>query len=107
MWEDVEAAHHELWKTCLREHKSKTESIIRYKEASLKSSHAARMSQLKSTLEKSMDPKYRIMQEGKIRIAEYDYISHLTDLHEAREKADILFELLAYGMLVIRPNTNE
>ena len=107
MWEDVEAAHHEMWKTFLEEHKSKTEAIIRYKEASLKSSHAARMSQLKSTLEKSTDPKYRIMQEGKIRIAEYDYISHLTDLHEAREKADILFELLAYGMLVIRPNTNE
>ena len=32
-----------------------------------------------------------------------DYERHLTELHQAKEEADILFELLAYGILRIEP----
>ena len=102
-WEDVERVHHDIWEESLKQHKIHTEEIIRYKEASLKSSHAARMEQLQATLENSTDSRYKMLQEGKIRIAEEDFRSHMEALDKAKDKADILFELLAYGILIVKP----
>lgn len=102
-WDDVESVHHEMWVSELQEHKLKTEEIIRYKEASLNTSHTARMNTLMEQLQGSQDKNYRIMTEGKIRIATEDFKQHMEQLQQAREKADILFELLAYGILVIEP----
>jgi hypothetical protein len=45
--------------------------------------------------------KYATMINGKIRIAQEDYEAHMQKLQKARQSADILFELLAYGILVI------
>ena len=45
---------------------------------------------------------YVQMTQGKIRIAQEDFNLHMALLNEARNKSDILFELLAYGMLEIR-----
>ena len=106
-WEAVETIHHEMWLNALKEHKRKTEEIIRYKEASLKTSHAARIDTLQEQLERSKDKNYRIMTEGKIRIADADYKQHMEQLQKAKEKADILCELLAYGLLIIEDKTKE
>ncbi|MBQ2880383.1 MAG: DEAD/DEAH box helicase, partial [Anaerotignum sp.] len=96
-WEGVEAVHHEIWERELAEHKFKTKEMIRYKEASLKTSHAARLNTLKEQLRSSKDRYYHTMTEGKIRIAEEDFNLHMEQLQQAKTKADILFELLAYG----------
>lgn len=102
-WEDVETIHHTIWESELKIHRCKTEEMILYKEASLKTSHTARMATLKEQLQKNDDRNYRIMTEGKIRIATEDYENHMMQLQQAKEKADILFELLAYGILIIEP----
>ena len=107
IWEDVETVHHDIWERELREHKEKTAEMILYKEASLKTSHTARMSTLQEQLQGSKDKNYRIMTEGKIRIAMEDYELHMEQLQQARDKADILFELLAYGMLIVESETEE
>ena len=44
---------------------------------------------------------YVQMMTGKIRIAQEDYDIHMAQLQKAKDSADILFELLAYGMLVV------
>lgn len=106
-WEDVETVHHEIWERELKEHKFKTEEMIRYKEASLKTSHMARMNTLKEQLQASKDKNYQTMTEGKIRIAAEDFEQHMEQLQQAKEKADILFELLAYGLLIIEPASDE
>ena len=36
-----------------------------------------------------------------------DYELHMEQLQQARDKADILFELLAYGMLIVESETEE
>ena len=101
-WEAVEATHHSFWLSALKEHKFKTEEMISYKEASLRTSHAARMGALQDALKNNSDKKaYVQMMNGKIRIAQEDYEIHMAQLQKAKEGADILFELLAYGMLVI------
>ena len=43
------------------------------------------------------------MMTGKIRIAQEDFDIHMMQLEDAKRSADILFEQLAYGLLVVEP----
>ena len=102
-WEEVEATHHSFWLSALEEHKKKTEEMISYKEASLRTSHAARMGALQDALSSNGGKKaYVQMMKGKIRIAQEDYEIHMAQLEKAKQSADILFELLSYGLLVVK-----
>ena len=103
-WKLVEATHHSLWASALKEHKEKTAEMIGYKEASLRTSHAARMKSLEDALRNNVGKKnYVQMMSGKIRIAQEDFDIHMMQLEEAKKGADILFEQLAYGLLVVEP----
>ena len=105
-WEAVEAIHHSIWLSALKEHRNKTEEMIAYKEASLRTSHAARMGALRDALNQNGGKKaYVQMMNGKIRIAQEDYDIHMAQLEKAKQSADILFELLAYGLLVVKPTS--
>jgi hypothetical protein len=104
-WEEVETVHHGMWEAALKEHKRKTKEMILYKESSLRTSHSARLASLNETLRSSSNETSRMLTEGKIRRAEEDFEYHMDILCKAQDKADILFELLAYGLLVIKPAT--
>ena len=106
-WEDVENMHHSIWTSSLKEHKQKTEEMILYKESSLTTSHNARIATLQEQLSKSKNDTYRFLTEGKIKRANEDYDIHMEELKQAKEKADILFELLAYGLLVVSADDTE
>lgn len=101
IFDAIDRKHHEVWMNALKEHRDSTNELIRYKEASLKTSHAARIRTLQAQLEKSSTQSYVLMTQGKLKIAEQDYSLHMSKLEEARNKSDILFELLAYGLLNI------
>ena len=101
-WDKVDLKHHEVWEKALSEHRDLTNELIKFKEASLRTSHAARMATLQEQLRKSDKSSYVQMTQGKIRIAQEDFDLHLALLNEARNKSDILFELLAYGILEIK-----
>lgn len=103
-WEAVEATHHSFWTSALKEHKRMTEEMINYKGASLKTSHMARIASLEDALKNNSGKKnYIQMMTGKIRIAQEDFEMHMEQLDKAKKSADILFELLAYGVLVVEP----
>ena len=98
-WDVVDRKHHEVWENALEEHRKLTNELINYKEASLRTSHAARMATLQEQLRKNDKSSYIQMTQGKIRIAQEDFDLHMALLDEARKKSDILFEPLAYGIL--------
>ena len=107
-WKAVDATHHSFWTAALKEHKEKTEEMINYKEASLRTSHTARMKSLEDALKNNSGKKnYIQMMTGKIRIAQEDYDLHMHQLEDAKSKADILFELLAYGVLDVEPDSQK
>ena len=101
-WDNVDKKHHEVWTQALEEHRRMTDEMINYKEASLKTSHAARMATLEELLHKNSTSNYIRMTQGKIRIAQDDYDLHMALLEDARTKSDILFDLLAYGTLIVQ-----
>ena len=100
-WERIEAIHHDIWERDLAEHKRKTIERIKYKEASLYTSHSARVGALKDQLKNAKNKVSIKLTEGKLNVALADYERHLAELQQAKEEADILFELLAYGILQI------
>ena len=103
IWEKVDTIHYDKWTEALEEHKQKTAELITYKEASLRTSHVARMSSLQDALEKhSKKAKYVQMMNGRIRAAQEDFDIHMKRLESAKAHADILFDLLAYGVLIIK-----
>lgn len=101
MLEKIEYIHHEIWEDALVEHRSKTYETIKYKEASLKTSHAARIATLEDQLKQSEDQRYINMTQGKIKHASNDFEYHMNELQEAKGRIDIFFDLLAYGVLII------
>ena len=61
------------------------------------------MSSLQDALEKhSKKAKYVQMMNGRIRAAQEDFDIHMKRLESAKAHADILFDLLAYGVLIIK-----
>lgn len=106
-WDKVDQKHHEVWEKALCEHRNMTNELIDYKEASLRTSHAARIATLNEQLRKNDKSSYIQMTQGKIRIAQEDFDLHMALLDEARKKSDILFELLAYGILELKSDNGE
>lgn len=100
-WEQVETIHHDIWKKELSVHRSQTEERIKHKEVSLLTSHQARIGALQDQLKKAKNADYIKLTEGKVNVAIADYERHMQELQEAKERADILFELLAYGIIKI------
>ena len=89
-------------KRAQKEHKKSTNELINYKEASLKTSHAARIAIIQEQLSKSNERNYTQMTQGKLHIAQEDFEYHMSLLNEAKTKSDILVETLAYGILDVK-----
>ena len=98
IWEDAEKLHHELWAKELMVHKTKTDAMIEYKKGSITASYEVRKTHILDRLE-NVTEKTRPMIEGMLRKASEDYNHRMQQLEEARMKADILTEVLAYGVL--------
>lgn len=101
-WDSVDNKHYDIWKQAQKEHKKSTNELINYKEASLKTSHAARIAIIQEQLSKSNERNYTQMTQGKLRIAQEDFEYHMSLLNEAKTKSDILVETLAYGILDVK-----
>lgn len=100
-WDNVEQVHHVLWQKELSDHKQRTQELIQYKKGSLISSHKARIAQIHEGMRKN--PKMHVLYEGWKRNAIADYELHKEELEKAAERADILSETLAYGILIVKP----
>ena len=100
IWTDAEKLHHEVWTKELSTHKTKTNALIDYKEGSITASYNARKANIIDRLAKASGKTSR-MYEGMLRKASEDYNHRFQQMEEARIKADILTEVLAYGILTV------
>lgn len=100
MWKDVEKVHHDLWTEELISHRSRTNALIDYKEGSITASYEARKAYIVDRLEKATG-KTKPMYEGMLRKAADDHGYHMKQLENARNRADILTDVLAYGILTV------
>jgi hypothetical protein len=99
--EAIEQAHYRVWKVAKEIHQQENLQIINLKKESLEISHKARIALLKEQLDFADNEKIIRMRKGQLVVAENDFDFRLRQLNEAETKADIIADVVVYGIIKI------
>ena len=102
VWDELDAQHHALWSESRALHQQRTQELAAYRRESLSTSHQAWLALLQEQLEQTSEEKLQRMRKSQIETAEADYERRIQDLDTAVERADILAEPVAYGVMKVR-----
>ena len=100
-WDELEAQHYQQWSAARAEHQQRTQELAAYRRESLTTSHKARIGLLDEQLEQANDKKIRRMRQSQIDSAEADYARRIEELDRAIQRADVVHEPVAYGVLIV------
>ena len=100
-WDDLDTQHYHLWCSARAMHRQKTQELAEYRRESLSISHRARVSLLEEQLRQATNEKIQKMRQSQINTAEADYARRVQELDIAAERADILTDPIAYGIIHI------
>ena len=100
VWDELDAQHHALWSEARTQHQQRTQELAAYRSESLSTSHRARLALLQEQLNQASDEKLQRMRRSQIGAAQADYERRVQELDRAMERADIIAEPVAYGVLV-------
>jgi len=95
----LDAEHYRLWSEARDKHRRRTRELAEYRRESLTTSHRARVALLHEQFNQTADEKIRRMRQSQIDAAEADYARRIQDLDIAMERADIIAEPVAYGII--------
>ena len=99
VWDELDTQHHALWSEARTQHQQRTQELAAYRRESLSTSHRARLALLQEQLNQASDEKLQRMRRSQITAAQADYERRLEELDRAMERADIVAEPVAYGVL--------
>ena len=101
VWDEFDSQHHKLWSETRARHQQQTQELAAYRRESLSTSHRARIALLEEQLEQANNENIQRMRQSQIAAATADYERRTQELNSDLEKADIITELVAYGILTI------
>ncbi len=105
-WDTLDGQHYNLWSDARVKHRQRTQDLAEFRRESLTTSHRARIALLEEQLKQASNEKIQKMRQSQISAAEADYARRIQDLDIAIERADIVAEPVAYGVIHIsRENT--
>lgn len=99
VWDDLDAQHYSLWNDARNRHRQKAQEQAEYRRESLSTSHRARIALLKEQLGQANNEKIQKMRRSQIEAAEADYARRIQELDIALERADIIADPVAYGVI--------
>jgi hypothetical protein len=97
--DELDAQHYNLWFEARAKHRQRTQELAEYRRESLSTSHRARIALLNEQLRQATDEKIKKMRQSQIAAAESDYARRIQQLDIAMERADIIAEPVAFGIL--------
>ena len=100
-WDELDTQHHALWSEAHTQHQQRTRELVAHRRESLSTSHRARLALLQEQLTQASDEKLQRMRRSQIDAAQADYERRVEELDKALERADIIAEPVAYGVLVV------
>ena len=100
-WDRLEDRHYRMWTEAKEKHRIQTLELAQHKKESLDTSHKARIALLKEQYHQAADEKIKRMRQSQIHSAETDYSRRVQDLDIAAERADIISDPVAYGVMHI------
>lgn len=100
--DSLERLHYKSWTDSRANWQNEIISICDARESSLRATHAARVKLFEEQLAGAADKRIRKMRESQINSAENDFQFRLKELTLAKEQCDIVWELIAYGNILVR-----
>ena len=100
-WDNLDARHYKLWSDAKSRHLRRTRELAEFRRESLSTSHRARMALLEEHLGQATDEKIQKMRQVQIAGAEADCARRIQDLDIALERADIIADPVAYGVITV------
>ena len=101
VWDALDAHHYKLWSEARAKHRQENQELAAYRRESLSTSHKARIALLEEQLEQATDENIQRMRQSQIAAAEADFKRRTQELDSAMERADVIAEPVAYGILNI------
>lgn len=101
LWEASDVQHYNLWSEALAKHRQRTLELAEFRRESLSTSHRARIALLEEQRSQAGNEKIQKMRQSQISAAEADYARRIQDLGIAMERAEIIAEPVAYGLIEI------
>ena len=98
---ELDKQHHKLWINAKGEHIQNNNRMIAFRTESLKTSHNARMNQLNDLLSRAENDKIKRMKISQIESAKADFQRRMKDIEDAKAKADIISEPVAFGVIIV------
>ena len=95
----VDEIHHRQWTAAMKEQRLRTEALSRHRKESLDVSHRARVAALKEQIENAQEAKILRMREAQLTNAGADYEERRRSLEAATDRADIVADAVAYGVI--------
>lgn len=95
----LDTQHYSIWNEARNSHRQKTREQAEYRRESLSTSHRARIALLEEQFNQVTNEKIQKMRQSQIAAAESDYARRIQDLDIALEKADIIADSVAYGVI--------
>ena len=99
VWDRLDAQHYGLWNDARTRHLQRIRELAEYRRESLSTSHRARIALLEEQLSQATNEKIQKMRLSQIAAAEADYARRIQELDIAQERADIVANPLAYGVI--------
>uniref|UniRef100_A0A7V4G6K1 Helicase n=1 Tax=Desulfobacca acetoxidans TaxID=60893 RepID=A0A7V4G6K1_9BACT len=102
IWNRLDSHHYKLWSEALQHHKEQTQELAKYRRESLTTSHRARLALLNEQLSQATDDRIRRMRASQIASAEADFARRMQEIDLGVERADIIAQAVAFGILTIK-----
>jgi len=99
--DELDVKHQELWSTARLVHQVENCEIIHFRKESLRTSHSARLTLLKTQMDSAKEEKIRRMRKAQIDNADADFNRRLAELDLAETQLDIHSQPVAVGMMVV------
>lgn len=100
--DNLEKIHYKSWSDSRANWQNEIISICNARESSLRATHSARVRLFEEQLAGASDLRIRKMRESQINSAENDFQLRLKELALAKDQCDIVWELIAYGNVLVR-----
>ncbi|RJQ14743.1 MAG: helicase [Nitrospiraceae bacterium] len=101
IFDELDKQHYGLWITARDKHIQNNNRMIEFRTESLKTSHNARLNQLNDLLSRAENDRIKRMRISQITSAEADFQRRMKEIEDAKAKADIISEPVAFGIMVI------
>ena len=105
--EKLEEVQYMLWKEARNSHLKQTEEMLSVRKDSLQHSYEARMGTVLDQIAAATNENIRRMKEFELQNIKLSLAERIDEIQDTAKKADISTDIVAYGVLVVQPLTEE